>query len=133
MIIKSQEFQFIISLPSVNFDEACKKAYRQALRELDIGDSGHSKFETNFPRSESNLKIDFIGFSMTGSMVGGENLYTFNTYLEKESDENEEQELSKSLQDNRIKMKKISELSTSEKIQGVILIGVMIWGIILIS
>lgn len=82
--VKSKEETFVIELRDLNFDEACAAAYRQALRIWDIGDSGDSKLEAEFPRSESSLEIEFISLQMTGTMVGGRNAYIFKTWLQKD-------------------------------------------------
>jgi hypothetical protein len=87
-VIKSKVLDIYIQSHrgALNFDEACNSARRQALMLLEISDDGHCHKFPEFKRSESSIKVGFIGLEMTGGMTGWSHYYHFQTWVEKQKD-----------------------------------------------
>lgn len=64
-----------------NFDRACEEAYRRAVMEFLIDESGHPA-DKRFSRSSTSLKVQFIQYTHTGSMAGQELVYEFYAWIE---------------------------------------------------
>lgn len=79
---KADEYKFEVILQSPDFDSACKKALNQALIHFGIDDNGHSD-KYDFVRSEDSIQVEFVSYTGTASMVGGEHSYIFSGYIAK--------------------------------------------------
>ena len=64
-----------------DFDRACTDAYNEAVWRFGIDESGHAE-DARFPRSSSNLHVKFVGYECSGSMMGQEMTYTFESWME---------------------------------------------------
>lgn len=64
-----------------NFDRACEEAYRRAVAEFEIDESGHPA-DKRFHRSNTSLKVRFTQYVHTGSMGGQELVYEFDAWME---------------------------------------------------
>jgi len=72
------------------FEKAIDLARREAIRVHGIDESGNCKDSENFPRSSSEVVVEFVGMRFTLNMGGGTHEYEFKTWMENFEDEKEE-------------------------------------------
>lgn len=64
------------------FDKAIELARREAIRVHGIDESGNCKDSENFPRSSSEVVVEFVRMRFTLNMIGGTHEYEFQTWME---------------------------------------------------
>ena len=87
-IIKSKKERIFICLKETerSFEKALNMAMNSSIIKFEIDESGYSKYEKQFPRNESSLKIEFVKMNIAMGMNGHSLEYEFLAWLEKESD-----------------------------------------------
>lgn len=90
-LIKSKEENIYVYLDRTErcFEKALNRAMEESLKKLEVDDSGHNKYKDKFPRSESSIKIEFVGMTIAMGMGGHSFEYEFKTWIEKESEDDD--------------------------------------------
>jgi len=73
-ILKSE--QIFITRKEANFDRACDEAYTMAAHLLGMTENGHSTIK-GWDRSSCSIRVKFVRYEHTGSMVGHTYTYVF--------------------------------------------------------
>jgi hypothetical protein len=66
-----------ITRQEADFDRACDEALRQALRLFGVDANGYPRNVHNVDRSSATIVVEFLGCTLTASMMGREHLYRF--------------------------------------------------------
>ena len=72
-----------------HFDRACESAYDEALWKFKADEDGNfgGEFRDKFPRSETAMIVEFKNMKIIGGMMGQTYMYTFETHLERNEEE----------------------------------------------
>lgn len=78
-----------VILDHIDFDGACKQAYRMALEHFQIDECGNCLKYPNIRRTDYSLEVKFKEYRHIGSMSGQYVLYLFEAAIIVEEDNND--------------------------------------------